>query len=66
MALGPGRAVWTDVFGNSDTAPVQQAPGLTVPASEGGQVIKVPCFRVPLGGMPQDGGVPMCTTTIAP
>jgi hypothetical protein len=58
--------VWTDVFGNTGTAPSDQAPGLTVPANDGGAVIESPCFRAPLGGMPDEGGVPMCTTTIAP
>jgi hypothetical protein len=66
FAFGPATTVWTDVFGNSDTAPANQAPGLTVPADSGGQVIEAPCFRMPPGGMGVDGGVPICESTIAP
>ena len=66
VALTPVTSVWNDVFGGSDTAPVQQAPPLTVPAGSGGQVIEAPCFRMPLAGMGVDGGVPICETTIAP
>ena len=65
VTLGAGTSVWTDVFGSSDTAPSQQAPGLTVPAGGSGYV-KAPCFRMPLGGMPDEAGVPMCNKVIAP
>jgi hypothetical protein len=67
VAFGAGTSVLTDVFGNSDSAPAQQAPGLTVPGSNGGPLIESPCFRGPLRGMPENGGgVPMCTITVAP
>jgi hypothetical protein len=66
LALGPATSVWSDVFGGSETAPVQQAPPVSVPAGSGGQVIEAPCFRMPLAGMGVDGGVPICATTIAP
>jgi hypothetical protein len=65
VTLGTGTSVWTDVFGGNNPAPSHQAPAVTVPAG-GGTVIESPCFRAPLGGMPDEGGVPMCTTTIAP
>ena len=66
FALGPASSVWSDVFGGSETTPVQQAPPVSVPAGSGGQVVEAPCFRMPPGGMGVDGSVPICETTIAP
>lgn len=70
VAIGP-TSVWSNVFGDTEThapaqAPAQppaQAPALPPalpPAVGKTHVMGHPCFRVPLGGMPEFGGVPMC------
>ena len=62
VTIGP-TTVWSDVFGGTDTqAP---APALApAPSVSHPHVIEHPCFRAPLGGMPDIGGVPMCTVVV--
>ena len=58
VTIGP-TSVWSNVFGGTDT-PAPAPP----PAVIQTHVIEHPCFRAPLGGMPDIGGVPMCTVVV--